>query len=262
MRFNLCYVRYFLDLSFQGTAYAGWQIQPNAPSVQAAVEEALSVLLRSDTRVTGAGRTDAGVHAEQLFAHFDHEGPLPHRFFSGLNGLLPPDIGLKAVYQADPPELHARFSATYRAYRYQIVTQKTPLLRDFSLFVPYALDLPAMQAAAALLPAYDSFESFCKARGDNQTYHCRIDEACWETRPGLLLFHLQADRFLRGMVRAITGTLLQVGQGKLDLVGFRQVIEAKDRRAAGPNTDAKGLFLTQVGYPAGTLTQILPLPPA
>ncbi len=249
-------MRYFLDISYQGTHYAGWQRQNNAISVQQKLEEALSTFLRQETACTGAGRTDAGVHARQLMVHFDTENPQDRRLLAGLNGILPDDIAVKAVYEASQMPLHARFDASHRAYIYQITKRKNPEYQFTASWVKPALDLERMQAAAASLLEYKEFASFCKANGNNLTYLCDIRRAEFEETQDLLLFHVGANRFLRGMVRALVGTLLWVGTGRLSVKDFREIIEAQDRKAAGPNAEAKGLFLTEVLYPEGSLRLI------
>lgn len=247
-------MRYFLDISYKGTHYAGWQVQRNAHTVQAELDRALSVLLREEVQSMGAGRTDTGVHAQQLIVHFDTETALQPGLLHSLNGLLPYDIAVRALLQPHNPDLHARFDAISRAYVYRVVRRKSPIEREFALWVRQELDLEKMQEAAALLLEYDDFASFCKAHGDNQTTLCRMDRAEWEVKGDLLLFHVQANRFLRGMVRALVGTQLLVGSGKMELADFRRVIEARDRKQAGPNADARGLFLVAVGYPADSFT--------
>ena len=208
-------MRYVLDLSFDGTAYAGWQIQPNALAIQEVLEKALSTLLRIDLAVLGAGRTDAGVHAHQMIAHFDYLGQWPKDPLYKLNGLLPKDIAVNALYIAHDPEFHARFSALQRSYRYRISLQKNPFEQQYAYWVRQELNISLMQAAAEKLLHYEDFASFCKAHGNNTTSLCQITHAYWEQEEGILLFHIGANRFLRGMVRAIVGTLIEVGSGKI-----------------------------------------------
>ena len=246
-------MRYVLDIAYDGTSFAGWQRQPNAHSVQAELEAALSTALRQETTCTGAGRTDAGVHARQLIVHFDHPGELPEQLRHRLNALLPPTVAVNGLFRPADPDFHSRFHAVRRAYVYQIVRRKDPFTREQATWVRHDLDLAAMQAAAALLPDYEDFASFCKAHGAQETTLCRLDAAFWREEGELLCFHIAANRFLRGMVRAIVGTLLEVGRGRRDLADFRRVIEARDRRAAGPNAPPQGLFLTEVSYPEGAL---------
>ncbi|MEO1449800.1 MAG: tRNA pseudouridine(38-40) synthase TruA [Bacteroidota bacterium] len=248
--------RFFLDISYKGTHFAGWQIQPNAWTVQAELEKALSTVFGQPTSCMGAGRTDAGVHAEQLMVHVDAPRAMDLRILHQLNGLLGPDVAVNAIYKPVKPDLHARFDATYRAYRYQIIRRKSPIHREFAMWVRQVLDIPAMQTAAKILFEFEEFGSFCKSHAGNATNFCRIDRAEFEETGELLNFHIQADRFLRGMVRATIGTLLLVGQGKLDQEGFRAILAKQDRRAAGPNAPAAGLFLTKVGYPKGSLIQV------
>ena len=241
-------MRYVLDLSFDGTSYAGWQIQPNALAVQEVLEQALTTLLRAPTTVVGAGRTDAGVHAHQMIAHFDFSGKLPEEPLYKLNGLLPHEIAVKEIFVAKKADFHARFSALKRSYTYRITLRKDPFEQQYALWVRQALDLSLMQNAADKLLEYHDFASFCKAHGNNATTLCQLSHAYWERENDLLLFYIGANRFLRGMVRAIVGTLLEVGSGKVSLERFIQIIEAKDRSIAGPNVAAKGLSLTQVNY--------------
>jgi tRNA pseudouridine38-40 synthase len=249
-------VRYVLDLSYRGTQFSGWQIQPNAPSVQGHLNQALSTVLRQEIYCVGAGRTDAGVHARQLFAHFDLASPLPPQTLPRLNGLLPRDIAVKAIYEALDPGFHARFSALSRAYTYTIIPRKDPFWQDFAAWVKYPLDLPLMNAAAIAMRDYEAFGSFCKANADNETNFCQIYHAYWTEAPDRLIFHVKANRFLRGMVRAMVGTMLLVGRHKLDLMGFRRVIEAQDRRAAGPAAPPQGLSLDAVSYPPDRLRRL------
>jgi tRNA pseudouridine38-40 synthase len=246
-------MRYVLDLSYRGTDYAGWQVQPNAPSIQAALNQALCTALREDVYALGAGRTDAGVHARQLFAHFDTATSLTDALLPKLNGLLPRDIAVNALYTTVDPDFHVRFSAHSRAYTYTIVSRKDPLWQDFACWIKYPLDLPLMNAAAAILLEYESFGSFCKAHSGSAHHRCDLHHAYWTQEPDRLVFHVRANRFLRGMVRALVGTLLLVGRHKMDLAAFRQVIEQEDRRAAGPAAPAQGLSLVEVQYPPESL---------
>jgi tRNA pseudouridine38-40 synthase len=249
-------VRYVLDLSYRGTHFSGWQIQPNAPSIQESINQALSTVLREEIYCVGAGRTDAGVHARQLLAHFDRTEALPPKVLPRLNGLLPRDIAIHAIYEAVSPDFHVRFSALSRAYTYTIVPRKDPFWQDFATWVKYPLDVPRLNAAAAAMQDYEEFGSFCKANADNETNLCQIFHAHWTQEPDRLIFHVKANRFLRGMVRAMVGTMLLVGRHKLDLAGFRQVIEAQDRRAAGPAAPPEGLSLDEVQYPPDALRRL------
>jgi len=249
-------MRYVLEIGYKGTHFAGYQIQPNAHTVQAELEQALQTALRCRVATQAAGRTDAGVHASQLYVHFDHEGPLSARLVHSLNGILPADVAVRTLYMATTPDFHARFSALSRAYVYQIVLQKSPLLQDTSLWVRRSLDIHRMHAAAAMLLQYEDFASFCKAHGDNKTTLCQLHEAGWEVLPDRWCFHVRANRFLRGMVRALVGSLLWVGMGKISPEEFRTIIEARDRSQAGPNVPAQGLILKAVTYPPGCMKAV------
>lgn len=241
-------MRYFLELSYNGTNYCGWQRQTDAPSVQQTLEEALSLFLREDTEVTGAGRTDTGVHAAHYVAHFD-SARTPDEMQTlvyHVNAILPADIALKSIRQV-ADDAHARYDAAEREYTYYILPFKDPFRRDTSwqYFVP--LDIGAMNEAAAWLLRYDDFTSFAKLNSNNKTNICRVVSAEW-TRgaDGELVFRIRADRFLRNMVRAIVGTLVDVGRGKITPTRFREIIEARDLSLSSGGAPARGLFLTDI----------------
>ena len=242
--------RYFIYLCYDGSAYHGWQIQPNGSSVQEVLMQALSTLLRRPVEVTGAGRTDAGVHARLMVAHFDADAPLDTVLLTDkLNRLLPPDV---AVYRVVPvrPEAHARFDATYRTYAYYVSTSKSPFNRRYSYRLFRTPDFEAMNRAASQLLLHTDFTSFSKLHTDVKTNNCRVMQAAWTPVDATTwCFTIQADRFLRNMVRAIVGTLLQVGQGKLSMEGFNQIILKRDRCSAGTSVPGEALFLIDVGYP-------------
>ena len=252
-------MRYFIQLSYDGTGYHGWQVQPNGVSVQEVLQKALSTLLRQPTEVTGAGRTDAGVHASMMVAHFDwpaaHEGegceemPLDctQRTYK-LNRLLPPDVAVQAVRPVGP-EMHARFSATRRTYHYYIHTHKDPFLRGYSWQVNVPLDFALMNEAAQVLLEYSDFTSFSKTGTDVKTNICQLTEARWEQlKPGEWRFTVSANRFLRNMVRAIVGTLVEVGRHRMTISQMRHAIEAKDRQRAGESVPGHALYLTNIEY--------------
>ncbi len=242
-------MRYFVQLSYLGTYYHGWQIQPNANSVQQTLNEALSTLLRSDVYAVGAGRTDTGVHAKEMFAHFDCVQALDmDQVTYKLNRLLPPDIAVQRMIKV-ADEAHARFDAVERSYAYHLTFAKDPFTRHLALQYTLPLDLEQMQQAAALLPDFEDFGAFARSHTQTHTHLCRVTEAYWETREGGAVFHISANRFLRNMVRAIVGTLLEVGVGKRSVADFKHVIEQKDRKLAGESAAAHGLFLTRVKYP-------------
>lgn len=249
-------MRYFLDIIYNGTRYHGWQFQKNAVSVQQRVQEALFTLLRQEIEVYGAGRTDAGVHAISLPSHFNFDQELHPAFLKAINSILPEDIAVRRVWKPTDPDLHARFAATSRSYRYQMIFGKDPLLLNLAYHYKGQLDLEAMMAAAEVIKEYDSFESFCKANAQNKTYFCTIMDSHFEWEGNVLVYHVKANRFLRGMVRTIMGTLLMVGEHKIGLDGVREIIEAKDRRKAGPAVPACGLFLAEVKYPVGSFEEI------
>lgn len=249
-------MRYFLKLSFQGAAYHGWQIQPNDVSVQETIEKALAMVLRHDTPITGAGRTDAGVNAATMYAHFDTEQPLdnPQLLARSLNGILPQDIAVHEVIAVDNTA-HARFDATSRTYKYFAHTGKSPLLRSLSWQCNPRLDFEMMNDAARRLLEYEDFTSFSKLHTDAKTNICHVTEAQWSRYNGIdynveqWVFTISADRFLRNMVRAIVGTLVDVGSQKISVEEFCHIIEKKDRCAAGTSMPAHALFLWDVKYP-------------
>ena len=243
-------MRYFIYLEFDGGAYSGWQIQPHSPSVQQTLEEALSLFLRQKVSVTGAGRTDAGVHAAQMVAHFDLDDPQDCEWMKGkLNGILPQDIAVHRIVPVKP-DAHARFDAVARTYKYYVTLNKSAFNRDYSWFLPNEPDFELMNQAAEILKDTVDFTSFSKLHTDTKTNDCRVTEALWTPlEDGRWVFTITADRFLRNMVRAIVGTLMEVGRHKLTVDGFRQIISSKDRCSAGDSAPAQGLFLHKIVYP-------------
>jgi len=243
-------VRYFIYLAYDGTNYHGWQIQPNGVSVQETLMKALSTFLRRDIEIVGAGRTDAGVHARLMVAHFDFEDELDERMVvDKLNRLLPHDISVFEVRKVRP-DAHARFDATYRTYKYYVTTRKNPFNRHYAWRLFNDLNFAKMNEAAKILFEYIDFTSFSKLHTDVKTNNCRIMQAEWtQVDEYEWVFTIQSDRFLRNMVRAVVGTLVEVGRGKMTLEGFRQVIEKKDRCSAGSSVPGHALFLVDVGYP-------------
>jgi len=246
-------LRYFVAFSYFGQAYHGWQRQPNALSVQQLMEESLSTLLKSTISLVGAGRTDAGVHAKNMYAHFDFQeiknlAELTYR----LNAFLPEDIAVQKISEV-PADAHARFDALERTYEYWIVQQKNPFYKDRAYYIKHILDIPAMNKAAGILLEHDDFECFSKSNTDVKTYLCKIKSATWNLTGDKLVFTITADRFLRNMVRAIVGTLLDVGLGKMTPEDVKTIIKSKDRSTAGASVPAKGLYLTKVLYPSTIL---------
>ena len=242
--------RYFVTLSYDGTRYHGWQIQPNGVSVQERLQEALSTLLRESIAVTGAGRTDAGVHARKMVAHFDWKGDAidGQQLAYKLNRLLPYDIAISKVEMVSE-DMHARFSATSRMYRYYIHTTKDPFQRAYSCEIHYPLDFAKMNDAAQILMTYEDFGAFCKSGADVKTTLCQVTKAEWvQTSPTTWYFEIRANRFLRNMVRAVVGTLIEVGRGRLSLDDFKKVIEGKQRSDAGESMPGNALFLEDIVY--------------
>ncbi|MXV50885.1 tRNA pseudouridine(38-40) synthase TruA [Pedobacter sp. HMF7647] len=247
--------RYFIELSYNGTEYHGWQVQPNAVTVQERLDKALSTLLRQPIETTGCGRTDTGVHATQFYAHFDLNevaaGQLDiqlARFVTSLNALLPFDIAVKRVFNV-LVDTHARFSAMKRSYEYHIHFKKNPFKVNRSWLMHDFPDIELMNQAAGILFDYTDFSCFSKSNTQVFTNNCKIIRAEWQQNLDGLVFHISADRFLRNMVRAIVGTLVEVGKGKITPEQIRTVIESKNRSNAGSSVPACGLYLTEVLYP-------------
>lgn len=244
-------MRYFIQLSYLGTNYCGWQIQPNEPTVQEVLNTAFSTILQEKIEITGAGRTDTGVHASYYIAHFESLNTLLHndqKILLKINGFLPIDIAVQKIIQV-LPDAHARFNATSRTYNYFIHQQKDPFIVDTSWFLPYKLDIQKMNDACNLLLQFTDFTSFSKLHTDVKTNNCKIFRAQWIRDDYKLIFSIKADRFLRNMVRAIVGTMIDVGRGKINLEDFVQIIESKNRSEAGMSVPAHGLFLVDIEYP-------------
>lgn len=244
-------MRYFLRLAYNGARFHGWQYQPNASSVQETIEEALKILMRKDVAITGAGRTDTGVNARVMYAHFDLDAPLADvkRFLLSLNRMIGHDIAVEAVIPV-ADGAHARFDATHRTYKYFVTNTKSPFLYPFTWQLPGQLDFKLMNEAAQILLDTDDFTSFAKLHSDAKTNICKVTEAKWrEELPGINVFTITADRFLRNMVRAVVGTLVDVGRGKLGIEDFQRIINIKDRCAAGVSMPPQALFLWDIKYP-------------
>ena len=242
-------MRYFIEFSYNGTAYHGWQSQPNAISVQQVLEEALSKMLRTKISVMGAGRTDSGVHAAEMFAHFEVEESFDSDLIIfKLNCFLPKDIAVHSIFEVNP-KAHARFSALSRTYNYRIATKKNVFASDFAYRIFFALDIEKMNEACKILFHYKDFQCFSKSNTDVKTYHCDIKEAFWEFKDDEMVFTITADRFLRNMVRAIVGTMIEIGYGKIEVNQLHDIIKSKDRSEAGFSVPAQGLYLTKIVYP-------------
>ncbi len=242
-------MRYFIKLAYNGSLYHGWQIQPNAASVQETLNKALSVLLHSNISLMGAGRTDTGVHAREMYAHFDFETvfDIP-KLIHKLNSYLPKDIVIYTIFQVNE-EAHCRFDATKRTYEYHIHLFKDAFLHEQSWYVNQSLDIDLMNEAAQLLLNYTDFQCFSKVNTDVNTFDCSIYEAYWKKEDNKLIFTISANRFLRNMVRAIVGTLVNIGLHKINVADFIRIIESKNREKAGFSVPAHGLYLTKIVYP-------------
>ena len=240
--------RYFIEVAYKGARYSGFQVQQNANSVQAEVSKALSVFYRRPFELTGSSRTDAGVHALQNFFHFDSEAPLKDERYH-LNAILPPDIVINSIKEVKP-DAHARFDALSREYGYYLYAHKDPFLEDRAYYYPYALDVDRLKEAAAELMLHEDFTSFSKRNSQVHTFNCRLFISKWEQEGNNMVYTVEGNRFLRGMVRGLVGTMLQVGKGKLSLEAFRNIITAKDCTKADFAVPAHGLFLRKVNYPA------------
>lgn len=250
-------MRYFLELSYKGTAYSGFQVQENAHTIQAELENTLAILFRERIELTGSSRTDAGVHALQNYFHFDLSFPLGkyrlkdrQELVYKLNAILPSDISVRSLREAGK-EAHCRFDAVYREYNYYLSRNKNPFVRDRSWYFPYALDLDLLQEVAGVLMEYQDFTSFSKKNTQAKTFQCRIMKSEWMVKRSLLIYKVRSDRFLRGMVRALTASMLDVGKGKTSIADFRSIIEGKDCARANFAAPAQGLFLMKVAYPSG-----------
>ena len=245
-------MRFFIELSYKGTNYHGWQIQPNANTVQAEINKALSIILNAKIEVMGAGRTDTGVHAKQMYAHFDYNTSFDvPKMIMKLNSFLPNDIAIHAIFQVDD-EVSSRFDAISRTYEYHIVQHKSPFASD-AYYLHKKLDVDAMNLACKHLLGKQDFSSFSKANTQTFTNNCNVIFAKWEWENDELIFSIKSDRFLRNMVRAIVGTLLEVGIGKVKADDIKEIIKAKDRGEAGTSVPGNALFLIKVEYPKETI---------
>jgi tRNA pseudouridine38-40 synthase len=240
--------RYFLEVAYKGTRYAGSQVQLNALTVQAELEKALEVYFRRKLQLTGSSRTDAGVHARQNFYHFDIEGPINPKAIYNLNAILPQDIAIQQFIPVSPAA-HCRFDAVAREYEYFIYPFKDPFLNEQAWYYPYTLNFEALQEAAGIVGAYTDFTSFSKRNSQVKTFNCKILYSEWQVRENCTVYRVKANRFLRGMVRGLVGTMLQVGRGKLTVEKFKEIIEARDCTRADFSVPGHGLFLQKVEYP-------------
>ncbi len=240
--------RYFLHLAYDGTNYCGWQIQPKVKTVQETIERVLSIFVPNNPRIIGCGRTDTGVHARSYYAHFDTDAPLIEEFVYKMNAVLPPDI---AIYECIPVDdsIHARYSATRRRYTYHMHFRKDPFLNTFSTYQAFPLHVDAMNEAAAYLLGSHDFSSFARSQTDVKHNFCEVFSATWTHNDAKMVFTIEANRFLRNMVRAIVGTMSDIGREKYPPEHMKSVIEALDRDAAGKSAYPQGLFLDRITYP-------------
>lgn len=244
-------MRYLIELSYKGTGYHGWQKQHNAHSVQGVLDEKLSLLIGENIETLGCGRTDSGVHARQFFAHFDTGRPIdPAHIVYKLNHILPFDISIQEL-RAVPDEFNARFDAAYRTYEYHISRKRDPFATDVSWYLYGPLDVAVMNTCAALLIGRKDFECFSKVHTQVNNFICEVMLAEWQQQEDRLIFTIRANRFLRNMVRAIVGTLVEAGRGRISVADFTAVLESRSRSEAGQSVPAQGLFLTEVQYDSG-----------
>jgi len=243
--------RYFIELSYKGTNYSGFQSQQNTHNtIQAALEKAFKILQKDEVLLVSSSRTDAGVHALQNYFHFDYNGAIHPQFVYKTNAILPADLVVKKIIPV-APDAHCRFDALSREYKYFIYAKKNPFLQDRAYYFPYRLDIEKLKEAAEIIKEYKDFTSFSKRNTQVKTFECRILESEWLFENNCLVYHVKANRFLRGMARALTATMLKSGRGKTSLKEFRSIIEAKDCTQASFAVPAQGLFLINVAYPQG-----------
>ncbi|MBS1772133.1 MAG: tRNA pseudouridine synthase A [Bacteroidetes bacterium] len=248
--------RFFLEVMYDGTAFHGSQVQGDIPTVQLAVNKALSTLLRTPVETFGASRTDEGVHALCSYYHFDTEEALHPAFQYKMNAILPETIGLKSVHQCVNPFMNARFDAISRQYRYRIYHKKNPFLHNKALYYPFRIDKGILNETAEIIKGYIDFESFCKRNSQAHTFNCTIMLSYWKDTDEELQYIVEANRFLRGMVRGLVATQLQVARGNMSISEFKQVIEAKDCTKAFFDVAGHGLYLEKINYPEGSLIEI------
>jgi tRNA pseudouridine38-40 synthase len=241
-------MRYFIEVAYKGTHYAGFQIQNNGNTIQSEIEKALQICFRNEFKLTGSSRTDAGVHAYQNYFHVDSDIPLSNRVLYNLNSILPADIVIKAISDV-ADNAHCRFHATGREYVYYIYASKNPFLIDTAWFYPYSVDMEALNLAASAILNYADFTTFSKRNTQTHTKLCTITKSEWMKDNERLIYTVKSNRFLRGMVRGLVGTMLQVGRGTISFEGFKAIIEAKDCTKANFSTPARGLFLAKIEYP-------------
>jgi tRNA pseudouridine38-40 synthase len=240
--------RYFLEVAYKGSNYSGFQIQDNAGSIQEEVEKALAIIFRQSVGLTGSSRTDTGVHALQNFFHFDFDKGIDAKYLYNINAILPADIVVKCIVSVGSGA-HCRFDAISREYRYYIYREKDPFLADRAYFFPYTLDMEKLEAAASLVLGYSDFTAFAKRNTQAKTFLCAVQQSTWSVENGCMVYKVMANRFLRGMVRGLVGTMLQVGRGKLSVSQFDNILQGRDNRLADFSAPGHGLFLYRVNFP-------------
>jgi tRNA pseudouridine38-40 synthase len=240
--------RYFLEVAYKGTLYSGFQKQDNANSIQEEIEKAFTIYFRRQVDMTGSSRTDTGVHALQNFFHFDFDEIIPHKFLYNINSILPMDIVAKNMYLVRG-DAHCRFDAVSREYKYYVYKKKSPFLQDKAYYFPYTVNFEDLTKAAKIILSYADFSSFSKRNTQVKTFECLIKKSDWEIKEDCLVYHVQANRFLRGMVRGLVGTMLQAGRGKIGLDEFEKIIQNGDASKADFSVPGHGLFLVAVNYP-------------
>ncbi|HLY69225.1 MAG TPA: tRNA pseudouridine(38-40) synthase TruA [Puia sp.] len=259
--------RYFLEVSYKGTEYSGFQIQKNANSIQAEMEKALDIYFHvtsaqrageQGVKLVCSSRTDTGVHALQNFFHFDWDEMIPHTFLYNINALVSPDIAVKNIFLV-PANASSRFDAISREYNYYVYRRKNPFIRDLAYYFPYTLDAQKLSAAAGIISSYTDFTSFSKRNTQVKNFNCTIHHSKWIQEKDCWVYQVKANRFLRGMVRGLTATMLQLGRGKLELSDFEKIIQGRDCTKADFSVPGYGLFLVRVNYPDGLLTPLQPL---
>jgi tRNA pseudouridine38-40 synthase len=243
--------RYFIEVSYLGTAYNGFQIQENGPTIQSQIDAGLNTLLRQKIETTGSSRTDSGVHARQNFLHFDIETPIPDDLAYKMNAILPRDIAVNGIYAVEAT-LHSRFAAQSREYAYTLFTHKDPFMRDRGFYYPFPLRIDLLQESAQYILTQTDFTSFSKRNTQVHTFNCSILNSYWEVRSGQYIYHVCGNRFLRGMVRGLVGTMLRVGRGRMSMNDFKKVFEAQDCSKADFAVPGAGLTLMRVRFPEGS----------
>ena len=242
--------RYFLEVKYSGALYSGFQVQKNAVTVQSVLEDSMAVYFRDKVSLTGSSRTDAGVHALQNYFHFDREETIPEKFLYNINAILPPDIAILSIIPVND-EAHCRFDAVSREYAYHLYVVKNPFLADRAWFYPFPLDKQKLDRVAGIIAEYEDFTSFSKRNTQVKTFKCRIESSVWTEESTGLVYRVKANRFLRGMVKGLVGTMLQAGRGKMDEKELRNIIESRDCSNADFTPPSHGLFLCAVNYPPG-----------